>query len=194
MPAPRFLQDILGRTREALAIISSAGAADGEKVVATDTNGKLHDSVLGAATSGNSVVVKTLADGTLDPSVMPTGIGADVKNMPASETLAANSFVNVWNDAGTAKARNADATVEGKEVHGFVKAAVAANASAAVYFEGRVSGLTDLTPGTRMYLTTTPGTASATAPTGSGNVVQLVGHAVSATEIDFEKANPVTKA
>ena len=195
MAAPRFLADIAGRVRMVVAIITSSGAGDGEKIVATNTSGKLDDSIMGAATSGNSVVVKTKVDGTLDPAIMPTGIGADVKNMPASEALAAGDLVNIWNDAGTAKARKADATAEGKEAHGFVKAAVASAATAAVYFEGRITGLTGLTPGARMYLSaSTPGALTATPPASAGNVIQWAGDAVSATEVDFEKSNPITVA
>lgn len=195
MAAPRFLANIAGRVRMVAAILTSAGAGDAEKIVATNTDGLLDDTLLNAATSGNSIVVKTQPDGTLDPAIMPTGIGADVKNMPASEALAAGDLVNIWNDAGTAKARKADATAEGKEVHGFVKAAVASAATAAVYFEGRITGLTGLTPGARQYLSAaTPGALTATAPSAAGNVVQWVGDAVSATELDFEKANPITVA
>lgn len=195
MAAPRFLTNVLGRIRMVAAIMTSAGVADAEKVVATNASGVLDDTLLNAATSGNSVVVKTKADGTLDPAVMPTGIGADVKNMLASETLAANDLVNVWADGGVEKARKADATAEGKEATGFVKEAVTSGATAAVYFEGRISGLTGLTPGARQYLSaSSPGAATATAPTGAGNVSQWVGDAVSPTEIDFEKGDPITVA
>ncbi len=194
MAAPRFLQNVLGRTKEFLTIATSTGAADAEKVPSTNASGVLDPTLLNAATTGNSKVVMTKADGTLDLAVMPTGIGADVKNMPASEALAANALVNIWSDAGTDKARNADATAEGKEAVGFVKAAVATGATAAVYFEGRMTGLAGLTTGARQYLAATPGAVTATAPSASGNVVQFIGTAVIATEIDFEKSNPVTKA
>lgn len=195
MAAPRFITNIAGRMKMVAAIPTSAGAADKEKVVATNANGVLDDTLLNAATSGASVVVKTKPDGTLDESVMPTGIGADVKNVAASETLAANDLVNIWPDGGVEKARKADATAEGKEVHGFVKQGVTTGELAAVYFEGRMSGLTGMTPGARQYLSaSTPGAATATAPSTAGNVVQWVGDAVSPTEIDFEKGEPITVA
>lgn len=195
MAAPRFLANIFGRTKMVAAILTSAGAADAEKIVATNADGVLDDTLLNAATSGPDKTLKTLPDGTLDPSVMPTGIGADVKNMPASEALAAGDVVNIWSDAGVVKARKADATAEGKEAHGFVKAAVAPNAEAAVYFEGRITGLTGLTPGARQYLSAaTPGAITGVAPNSPGNVVQWVGDAVSATELDFEKSEPITVA
>ena len=194
MAAPRFINIIAGRLRQIATIVTSTGAADAEKVPSTNAQGVLDPTILNAATSGASKVLQTLPDGTIDPSVLPTGIGADVKNMPASEALSANDLVNVWNDAGTVKARKADATTEGKEANGFVKAAVALNGQAAVYFEGRISGLTGMTPGQRQYLSATAGQATPTAPAASGNVVQWIGDSVSATEIDFEKSNPVTIA
>lgn len=194
MAAPRFLNIVTGRIKQLVALVVSTGSADGEKIVATDTDGKLHDSVMGAATSGSSVIVKSLPDGTIDPSLMPAGIGANVVNIVASEALSANDLVNVWNDAGTAKIRKADATTEGKEADGYVKAAVALNATGAVYLGSRISGLSGRTPGARQYLSTTAGLMVETAPAATGNVVQWVGTAVSATEVDFKKANPITLA
>lgn len=195
MPAPRFLANILGRTKMIAAILTSSGAGDAEKIVATNAAGFLDDTLLNAAESGANKVLKTKADGTIDESVLPTGIGADVKNAVASESLAAGDLVNIWNDGGTEKVRKADATTEGKEAVGFVKASFASAATAAVYFEGRITGLSGLTPGARQYLSAAnAGQPTATAPNSAGNVVQFVGVAVSATEIDFEAGEPITVA
>lgn len=195
MAAPRFLASLAGRIKMVVTIATSAGAADAEKVPSTNADGVLDPSIINAATSGNSKVLQTLPDGTIDPSVLPTGIGADVKNAPASEALAAGDLVNIWDDAGVAKVRKADATAEGKEATGFVKAAVTSGATAAVYMEGRITGLTGLTPGARLYLSAaTPGRAVAVAPSSAGNVVQWVGDAVDTTEMDFEKSDPITVA
>lgn len=195
MPAPRFLANILGRTKMIAAILTSSGAGDAEKIVATNASGFLDDTLLNAAESGANKVLKTKADGTIDESVLPTGIGADVKNVVASEALAAGDLVNIWNDGGTEKVRKADATAEGKEAVGFVKSAFTSAATAAVYFEGRITGLSGLTPGARQYLSAAnAGQPTATAPNSAGNVVQFVGGAVSATEIDFEAGEPITVA
>lgn len=188
MAAPRYHTLINGVRRLIAAIQTSAGAGDADKIVATNASGRLDDTLLNAAITGNSVVVKTLGDGTLDPSIMPAGIGADVKVVPASETLAANDLVNLWDDAGTVKARKADATTNGKPVHGYVKAGAAAAANASVYFEGRMTGLAGLTVGAPQFLGKTAGLMTADVSTYvSGNVVQEIGVAVSATELDFEK-------
>lgn len=195
MAAPRFLANILGRTKMVAAILTSAGAGDAEKVVATNASGVLDDTLLNAATSGANKVLKTKGDGTIDESVLPTGIGADVKKAEASEALAAGDLVNIWNDSGTEKVRKADATTEGKESVGFVKSSFSSGVEADVYFEGRITGLSGLTPGARQYLSAaSAGQATATAPSTAGNVVQFIGVAVSATEIDFEAGEPITVA
>ena len=131
--------------------------------------------------------------GRLDQSMMPVGVGADVAIKPASETLSAGSYVNIWNDAGVAKVRKADGSVVGKEVHGFVLDSVVDGANAMVYFEGRNTQLTGLTPGARYYLSDTlPGSVTATPVTAAGHIHQYLGVAVSATEINFEVSEPIT--
>lgn len=194
MAAPRFLASLLGRIKMVATIATSAGAADAEKVPSTNASGVLDPTIINAATTGTSKVVMTDGTGRLDPSIMPVGIGQDALSCPASEALSAGNYVNIWNDAGTVKARKADATAEGKEANGFVTAAVASAATATVFFEGRNTGLTGLTPGVRQYLSTTPGTATTTAPVAAGNIVQFLGVAVSTTSVDFEPSDPITVA
>lgn len=200
MAVPRFLANFAGRMKEVLTIATSAGAADAEKVPSTNANGYLDPSLLNAkdssAGAADAFKVPLLdSSGRLSPTMMPSGIGANTKAYPASEALAASDLVNVWSDAGTAKVRKADATAEGKEVAGFVLEVVGSGGTATVYFEGTIAGLSGLTPGARMFLSaSTPGSATSVAPSASGNVVQVIGTAVSATEIDFERSEPITKA
>lgn len=194
MAAPRFLASLAGRIKMVVTIATSAGATDAEKIPSTNASGVLDPSIVNAAASGPNKIPLLDGSGRLDPSTLPTGVGQDAQSCPASEALAAGAYVNIWNDAGTAKARNADATAEGKEAHGFVTAAVASAATATVFKEGSNTGLTGLTPGTRLYLGTTPGTATATAPSTAGNVVQLVGIASTAASADFEAGEPITVA
>jgi hypothetical protein len=165
MAAKKYFQNTSGKITEKAATIVSSGASNEGDIVALDAGGKL------------------------DLSVMPTGIGADIATIPASENLAAGDLVNIWNDGGTTKVRKADATAAGKEAHGFVKAGVTAPANASVYFEGDNSGLTGLVGGD-LYLSTTAGQTTSTAPSGSGNVIQLVGVATSATAMNFEAGTP----
>ena len=140
---------------------SSAGAGDSGKIPALDGSGKL------------------------DNSFMPTGIGADTASITASEALAAGDLINIWDSAGTFKVRKADATTSGKEAHGFVLAAVSNGAVATVYFEGSNTGKTGLSPG-KQYISTTAGGCTTNAPSGSGNVVQVVGFATSATVLNMQ--------
>lgn len=168
MAAKKFLRQIAGAITEIAGVVTSAGAGNDGDIVALDSSGRL------------------------DNSVMPVGIGADTKSITTSEALAAGDFVNIWNDTG-AKARKADATTAGKEAHGFVLASASSGASALVYFEGTNTQVSGQTPGP-VYLQTTAGTAGATAPSTAANIVQYVGVALSATEINFERGTPITLA
>ena len=158
-------------------------------------NGRLVTKSATATTGGVADAGKIVAldaAGLLDAAMLPAGVGADVQNLPASEALAAGSLVNVWNDTGTARARKADASTAGKEASGFVLSAVASGQTAAVHSEGSVSGLSGLTPGARYYLSAaTPGAVAAAPPAASGNVVQFVGTAHSASVLSFEPSDGV---
>jgi hypothetical protein len=169
MAAKKYLSQVAGVITEIQALVTSAGAGDDGKIVALDATGKL------------------------DNSVMPTGIGADTAVIVASEALAAGDLVNVWNNAGAFKVRKADATTAGKEAHGFVLAAVSSAANATVYFEGSNTQRSGLTGGA-YWLSTTAGGVTQTAPTGSGNIVQIVGFATSATVLNFQAETPITLA
>jgi len=167
----KFLALIAGGMKEVVGLVTSAGAADANKIVETGSNGRL------------------------DTSVMPTGLGADTEQMPASEALAAGDFVHVWPNAGVPNARKADASATGKRARGFVLSAVASGATATVYFEGRNDQLSGLTPGSDLYLSpTTPGRPTAVVPTGTGQVVQPIGVAINATTLNFEPAEPIVLA
>lgn len=150
------------------------------------------DESAGAADAGE--IVKLNADGKIDETMMPTGIGADTSTIEASENLADGDFVNIFDSSG-AKVRKADATGAnaGKMAHGFVKAAVTSGQDATVYFEGTNDHVTGLTPG-NVYLGTTAGQATGTAPSGTGQTVQRLGVATSATSINVEFGPPIVLA
>lgn len=189
--AQKVITNNAGQLQEVASISTSAGAADAGKIIATNASGQIDGSFLNATVSSSpNKLVMTGGDGKIDVSVLPTGVGADTAVINASEALAAGDLVNIWNNSGTANVRKADASTAGKEAHGFVLAAVASGQPATVYFEGTNTQMTGLTPG-RQYLSTTPGKTSATAPTGSGQVVQVVGFAVSATAMNFQSSPPI---
>ena len=168
MAGDKYIYNNAGTYSEKAAVQSSGGIGDAGKVAALDSTGKF------------------------DTSMMPTGIGADTAAITAAENLAAGDLVNVWNSTG-AKVRKADATTGGKEAHGFVLSAVTSGNPATVYFEGSNTGVTGLTPGVQ-FLQTAAGTAGVTAPSGSGNVVQRVGFATSATVLNFQSNDPLVLA
>ena len=133
------------------------------------------DSSSGSADANR--IIKTNAAGVLDATFLPAGIGAQSKTVDASEALSAGDFVNIFDNAGVAAVRRADATTPGTEAIGFVLDNFAAGTQATVFFEGANTALTGLTPGATLFLSTTPGQATESAPTGAGNVVQVVGKA-----------------
>lgn len=165
----KYLAQVAGVLTEKAALVTSAGAGDAGKIPGLDSGGRL------------------------DSSLMPVGIAADTKAIVTSEALAAGDFVNVWNSTG-AKVRKGDGSVAGKQVHGFVLAAFGSGATATVYFEGTNNQVTGMTPGDVFLSATTPGTATGTPPSATGQTVQRLGVAVSATEINFEAAQPITLA
>jgi hypothetical protein len=167
--ADKYLRNNAGVITELEATVVSTGATEAGDIVALDGAGKL------------------------DLSVLPTGVGPDVGVIQASENLTAGNFVNVWSDSGNFRVRKADATTTGKFAHGFVLANVTSGQNATVYFEGTNTQVTSVTPG-RLYLDTTAGGWTATAPSTAGNVVQPVGVGTSATTINFEPEAPVVLA
>ena len=168
MAGNKYIANNAGVLTEVAASQASTGAPDAGKIVALDGNG------------------------LLDNSVMPSGIGADTAAIATSESLAAGDLVNIWNSTG-AKVRKADATVAGKEAMGFVLSGFTHPATAVIYFEGNNNQVTGLTPG-KQFLSITAGLATATAPSGSGNAVQNIGFATSATNLNFQANPPIVLA
>jgi hypothetical protein len=164
--ADKPIQLIGGELTQVEAKVSSAGAGDAGKIVALDAAGRISE------------------------TMMPTGIGADTASVACTEDLAAGDLVNVYNSSG-AKCRKADASTAGKEAHGFVKQSYTNGQTVVIYFEGNNDQVTGLTPG-KQYLSTTPGLATNTAPSASGNVVQRVGFASAADNLNFQSQNPIT--
>lgn len=161
MAANTYLDSNAGELQQKAAINTSAGAGDAGKIPALDSNGRL------------------------SPTMLPVGVGVLVKNVVTSENLAARDLVNLYNNGGVITARKADAD-NNMPVHGYVTQAVTSPAAVDVYFDGIISGFVGLTPGARQYLSTTAGGRTETPPSGSTNLVQYIGLAVSATEIEFD--------
>ena len=161
-----FIRDVAGRLTEILGIQTSAGAGDAGKIPALDSTGRF------------------------DVSMMPVGIAPEVVVCATSENLSGGNWINLYLNGGVITARKADGTTAGKECKGFVLAATTSPDNATVYQEGSNTGCSGLTVGTEYFLSTTAGGQTATAPSASGNVVQPLGVAVSATVINFIPSAP----
>lgn len=166
----KYLFNNGGVSTEKAASTASTGAADAGKLIALDSTG------------------------LIDNSMLPVGVGPDTASIVASENLAAGDLVNIWDNVGTANVRKADGSTAGKEAQGFVLAAVTTSAAATVYFAGANTQMSGLTPGRQFLSVTTPGKTQATAPTGAGKVSQIVGFAVSATEMNYQPRDLIVLA
>jgi hydrogenase maturation factor len=193
----KFIKNSSGNLAEEAALTTSAGVGDAQKFIALNASGILDSTIVNSKTTsagaGDSGKVVALdAAGKIDATMMPTGVAADVQIITTSEALAAGDWVNIHNSVG-AKVRKADATTAGKDAHGFVLAAFASATAATVYFEGSNSAVTGQTAGV-VFLSTTAGQGTTTAPSTSGNVVQRIGFATSATNVNFQSQAPITLA
>lgn len=156
----------------------------------SQSGGKLKE-VYASVTSTANAIVAADSTGRIDASMMPVGIGAEIVIAVASEALSAGAFVNLYSNAGTLNARNADCTTNGKKAHGFVIAAVASAGSASVYTISQVNTqLTALVAGTDYFLSTI-GSISATPPSSTGNLVQQVGVAATTTSLVFSSLTTI---
>lgn len=160
--ADTFVSRIAGQDHIKTPITASTGVANANQIPATN------------------------ASGVLDSSFMPPNTGAPTVTAVASEAIAAGAHINLYDDAGTTKMRNADSTNGTKKAHGFVLTAAASGSSGTAYQSGDNTALTGLTVGTKYFLGTA-GAATATPPTANGNSVQLLGIAYSTSALYFQQ-------
>ena len=161
MAAKKYISLLAGKLTQVAATIVSTGAPNDGDLVALDSTGKL------------------------DESVLPVGVGPDVKVLEASEALVAGDYVNIWNDGGTEKVRKADNS-NSREAHGFVKEAFAAAATATVFFEGPNNSLAGIVPGTRYYLGTAGAAVTAPPSAPAAQIHQLLGTGMDSTSINTD--------
>jgi hypothetical protein len=151
---------------------SSTGPADGGHLVALDDT-----------------------TGRIDQTMLPAGVEPDAETLIASEDIADNALVNIWNNAGVPTVRNADASTPGKQADGFVLDAILEGETGLVRFHGLITDLSGLTPGSSLFLSDSAvGEMTATPVTTSGHILQAVGRAVTATEMQFFRGEPTLRA
>lgn len=193
----KFIKLTSGAMTEELAVTTSTGIAQADKVPATNASGFIDPTLINgkntSAGAADAAKVPILdASGRLDSTFLPVGIGADTASIMTSEPIAAGNLVNIWDDAGTAKVRLADNATSGKAAMGFCLAAFGSGVAATVYFEGTNTGMGGLTPGVAFLGSS--GGVTATAPTGAGKLVQIVGFSTTATSMNFNAAPGVVLA
>lgn len=166
-----FVGFISGGIRWVKAISSSAGAADANKIVATNSTGRL------------------------DSTLMPTGIAADTVTavVATGETLSAGDWVNEFDNSGTPTVRQADAS-NARKATGFVLAGFSAGQTATIYPPGSTNNQVSVTPGVQYFLSnTSAGSESTSAPDPSntandGHVIQPLG--IGRADGSITMANP----
>lgn len=108
-----------------------------------------------------------------------------------AEDLFAGALVNIY-DIGVPAVRLADASL-GYQASGYVLVDALANDNVRVYFDANNTSVVGLVPG-RQFLSTIPGRCLDTPPTTIGHIVQRVGFASRATNLNFQTSEPITLA
>ena len=162
------INDVSGLLEELDALEVSTGVPDASKPVKTDSTGRL------------------------DLSVMPVGIGPDTQDIICSENLSAGEYVQIYDNVGVPTVRKADRS-NLRMAHGFVIQNYTSAQVAKVYKDSENNSLTGLTIGARYFLGLA-GAVTLTPPAaGSGHYLQILGTAMSATELDSEIQQPVIR-
>lgn len=158
----KVLRRVNGKTQQYTPATSSAGSADGGKIVALGTDGKI------------------------DPSMYIAGASA-TRPVLASEAIGVGKFVNFHMVGAALNMRLADNS-NGRPAHGFCIAAVASGVTGAVSpLDAVNSALTGLTIAGDYYLGTAGGALAVpldAATATAGSIDQKLGVAISATELE----------
>ena len=127
--------------------------------------------------------------GKFDISLLPDGVGDDASTFVATGAIAAGDIINIMADGTVQKA---DAGTNNFEGWGFAPSAITDTSTGNILFDGTISGLSGLTPGAIYYMdASTPGGITLTAPSGSGEIIQKIGRATSATTLSFEPGDSI---
>lgn len=168
--AEKFIELVSGQKKENEGLQSSAGVGDAGKIPALDATGRLNS------------------------NMMPVGVAPETVVCPSYENLVTGNYVNLFSDSGTLKARKSDAGTNKYKADGFVLANYTAPANATVYIEGNNTGCAGMTIGAVQFLSETPGARTETPVSGTGKINQILGKAISATEMTFEPEETIELA
>jgi hypothetical protein len=210
----RFLVALFNRTGGA-AGVSTQSLVDTVVTLTTDINSLIDESALGLFTADRGqeqlleeagvfgallmlqrlefsgvdkitpamLLASAMVDSSRIMPIAPIGVPFPVIS---SETIGAGAFINIWDNAGIANIRNANATDNLKPADGFILVGVTTGVEGEVFFSGQVNNqLSGLTPGISYFLDITNGNITSTFPNASGNYVQNLGKALSSTTMVF---------
>lgn len=107
----------------------------------------------------------------------------------ADEAIIYGAAVNLFSSGGVLKARNANATNNTKQAHGFCTAidgAAADDYIETILFRGVITGFTGLTQGSRYFLSTSNGLITTVKPVAAGNIEQVLGIALDTTALLYD--------
>ena len=165
-----------------------------KRLINVNTNGTQAE-YAGVATSAGAGSIDEIprldSAGRLDVTFMPIGFGQDAVTATAGEALTAGNMVYF---SATGTVLKADSTAIAKAARGYVTASVANAAPATVFFDDSNTGVTGLTPGVTYFLDTVSGGVTATPTVTTGQIVQQIGFATSATNLRVAIQEPVIRA
>ncbi len=126
-------------------------------------------------------IPSTKADGTLGESLLPASVKPVAHAGVCQTTIPSPAFVTIGDGGNLEDSGNVSLS---RKAEGFVITGGVADDPATYYLRGRMTGLTGLTAGKTYYLGAEDGGVTDTEPTTG--VAQVVGIAVSATELDVQ--------
>ena len=152
------------------------------KFRAFDTNGdevELSALIASLGVGDALKIISTGADGRIDISFLPPGIGADTETLVCSEALSPGSWINIYDNGGVRTARMASSLDNTKPAMAFVKSAFAQSDNALVYLRGvnsqvPLGAFVPTDRGKKAFLAAAGG-AQRTPPTGTGTLLQVLG-------------------
>ena len=155
MANQNFFSLVAGKIVQLFPLFESRGAEDAGKLVATNSKGKIDNSLL--------------------------DLKAEVNIRDAAENMSAGKFVNLFLDGSELKVRLADQS-NGRVAHGYIQETVEAGQPVKVYrIDSDNSHLSGLTVGDVYWLGEAGNAVNA--PPTTGKICQLLGLAISSTEL-----------
>ncbi len=174
-------------------IVTTLASVNGAGTVGT-SNGQTVEARLGAiATALSAALIRSNHTGLQAISTI-SGLQDILDARPsmraiatASEAIAAGSYVNFYNNAGSGAVRNALASNLVRFATGFAPLSIAPGSPGFVISSG-LNGATITDPASEVYLSdTTPGAFTYTPPSASGSFIQALGPAVPGSGVFFSQ-------